>query len=218
MSRTDLEQIALAISKCGYNILPCGSAGLADAINKISSHNLKNEPNIKHTPNLPKLIISGSATQLSANQISKLKQEKPNIYCVELTTKDIIFPLYENISQDISQKLSCGIDVIVHSSNIKSELNREEAENILIDAGVAKEEFPAMITDYFAKLVREISVISEFVLITSGGETSYKCAQKMDSKYLEILDTIFPFVPLSIDAHGRVIVTKSGNFGKCKNE
>ena len=81
-SKTDLEQIAFALNKCGCDILPCGSAGLANAISEMS-----HEGEVKHienTPNQPKLIISGSATQLTYTQILKLKEEMPDIYFVNL--------------------------------------------------------------------------------------------------------------------------------------
>ena len=212
MSNTDLEQIALSIKKCGYNILPCGSAGLAESISKILNHN-NTVKNIESTPNLPKLIVSGSATQLSAKQIEKLKEEKNNIFCVDLTAQDIISGINEKTIKEISQNLLKGIDVIIHSSNINKEIASDETENILIDAGIAKDEFSSKITDYLSDLVYEINLASDFILITIGGETSFKCAKKINSKYLEILDAIMPSIPLCIDSHGKIIVTKSGNFG-----
>lgn len=211
MSKTDLEQIALAINKCGYNLLPCGSAGLANAYNKIA-HFDSLKP-IKNIPKLPKLIISGSATQLTYNQILQLKEEKQDIYFIDLTTQDIISEISDSLLQNICEKLVQGQDVLVHSSEINKELSSEEAENLLIDAGIAKDEFPGKITDYLACLTKEISLISDFILITIGGETSYKTAEKINSKYLEIIDAILPAIPLCLDANGKIIVTKSGNFG-----
>jgi uncharacterized protein YgbK (DUF1537 family) len=46
-----------------------------------------------------------------------------------------------------------------------------------------------------------------------GGETSYKCASKIGSAYLNVLDAILPAVPLCQDKNNKFIVTKSGNFG-----
>jgi len=211
MSTTDLEQIALAINKCGLNVLPCGSAGLAQALNKMS-HNEKKENTI-NTPNLARLIISGSATQLSANQILKLKEDKPNIFYIDLTTKDVILSETENIAKIASEKLKSGIDVVIHSSNIKDELSQDSISDILIDAGIAKNEFPSKITDCLSDIVEQINIQADFILIMIGGETSYKCAKKMKSKYLEILDTIMPAIPLCIDSNSKFIATKSGNFG-----
>ena len=43
VSKTDLEQIALAIEKCSYDILPCGSAGLANALSNIGEEKSNEE-------------------------------------------------------------------------------------------------------------------------------------------------------------------------------
>lgn len=211
-SSTDLEQIALAIDKSGYNLLPCGSAGLANAFNKIIDMDIK-ERRIQHIPNLPRMIVSGSATQLSATQIQKLKEEKTNACFIELTLKDVIEEPKEELINSISQKLQEGIDVIVHPYGIHKELSNEEGESILIDAGIAKNELPSKITDFLASLTYEINLKSKFILIMVGGETSYKCASRIKSAYFEVLDVILPAIPLCMDMHGKIIVTKSGNFG-----
>ena len=211
-SSTDLEQIALAIDKSGYNLLPCGSAGLANAFNKIIDMDIK-ERHIQHIPSLPRMIVSGSATQLSATQIQKLKEEKRNASFVELTLKDVIEEPKEELINSISQKLQEGIDVVVHPYKIHDELSNEEGEGILIDAGIAQNELPSKITDFLSNLTYEINLKCKFILILVGGETSYKCASKIKSAYFEVLDVILPAIPLCMDMHGKIIVTKSGNFG-----
>ena len=211
MSNVDMEQIALAIFKSGVDILPCGSAGLAQAINKIL-HPKETDRKV-NIDNVPRLIISGSATQLTHNQILKLKEEKPDIFFVDLSAQDIISKNTEKIVSQISQKLNQGIDVAVHSSDIKEELTQDNVKDILIDAGIAKNEFSSEITDYLSELTGEINAVSKFILITVGGETSYKCAKKINSKYLKIIDSIMPAIPLCTDSNGKIIVTKSGNFG-----
>jgi len=211
MSNTDIEQIALAIDKSTFNILPCGSAGLANAINKVKEENLEKEP--LNLPKLAKLIISGSATQLTLKQIGKLKEEKKDIFFVDLKIKDIIDGLEENLINEIVQKLENGIDVAIHSSYINKEILDEEDLNQLIDAEIAKCEFSSKITDFLAQLTDTINNRCSFILILVGGETSFKCANKINSVYLNILDAILPAVPLCIDKNNKYIVTKSGNFG-----
>ena len=208
----DLEQIALAINKSGYDLLPCGSAGLANGFNKINNNNFE-EKHIKHVPNVARMIVSGSATQLSANQIQKLKEEKKDIFFVDLTVKDVIKEPEEELINTISDKLSQGIDVVVHSSDISKEILDEESSGILIDEKKKKSEFSGKITDFISSLVLEVNLKSKFILIMIGGETSYKCALKIKSAYFEVLDVILPAIPLCMDMHGKIIVTKSGNFG-----
>ncbi|MBQ8635371.1 four-carbon acid sugar kinase family protein [bacterium] len=212
MSNTDLEQIALAIDKSSYDILPCGSAGLANAINKIKGEDIEIQLNEK-IPNLPKFIVSGSATQLTLKQIGKLKEDKKEIFFVDLEIKNIIEGISEELVHTISEKLAKGMDVAVHSSYINKEILDEDDLNQLIDAGIAKNEFPSKITDFLAELVYRVEARNNFILILVGGETSYKCANKIDSIYLDVLDAISPAVPLCKDKNDRFIVTKSGNFG-----
>lgn len=211
-SNVDLEQIALAIQKSSYNILPCGSAGLANGLNKIYDTDKKNE-NIKHLPNLANLVVSGSATQLTLSQIGKLKETKNNIFFVDLTLEDVIKGINNDIINKIVEKLNLKTDVVVHSSYLNNEIISEKGKELLIDAGIAKNEISNIITDYLADLLYEINLKSKFILTTIGGETSYKCARKIESAYLEIIDNVMPAIPLCIDANGQIIVTKSGNFG-----
>lgn len=211
-SAVDLEQIALAINKSSYNLLPCGSAGLANAFNKIIGENAALE-HIQHIPDLPRMFVSGSATQLSAAQIQKLKDENKNIFFVDLMAKDVIKEPEEALVDMICAKLDAGFDVVVHSSEIHKETLDDETSSVLIDAGIAQNEFPGRITDFLSDLTREINLKSKFILIMIGGETSYKCASSIKSAYFEVLDMILPAIPLCMDMHGKIIVTKSGNFG-----
>ena len=211
MSNTDLEQIALAIDKSQYDVLPCGSAGLADAMNKIKDE--EKEKQVLKLPKIAKFIVSGSATQLTLKQIGQIKEEKKEIKFIDLEIKDIINGLDEEKTNEIIENLKNGIDVAIHSSYINKEILDENDLNQLIDAGIAKVEFPSKITDFLADLVQKIEEACEFILILVGGETSYKCANKINSVYLNILDAILPAVPLCIDKNNKFIVTKSGNFG-----
>ncbi len=211
VSNTDLEQIALAINKSSFDILPVGSAGLANAINKINDTDKINE-HIKQLPNLATLVVSGSATQLTLSQIGKLK-EREDIFFVDLSLSDIIEGINDTLTDNISQKLNSKINVVVHSSYLNTEIISEKGQELLIDAGIAKDEISDRITDYLADLLFEINLKSKFILTTIGGETSYKCALKIKSAYLEIIESIMPAIPLCVDANGQIIVTKSGNFG-----
>lgn len=74
VSTVDFEQIALAMQKSSYNILPAGSAGFAHALGAVWLSEVK-PPVQKRVPKLPKLILSGSATSLCGLQIKKLAED-----------------------------------------------------------------------------------------------------------------------------------------------
>ncbi len=214
VSTTDMEQIALAISKCSYNILPCGSAGGAQALSKIwhpdSDENAYQHPEI---PSLPKLIVSGSATDLTASQIKKLQDfdDFDNTYFIAIKPENIFSDDFEQIAQRITDNLVKDNIVVVHSSSLIE--NTEELNSLLIEHELTKEIFISKICDYLAGITRAVLAEKQAILVTVGGETSYKCLRAIGSKNLQILDTVAPAIPLGIDHKGRLIVTKSGNLG-----
>jgi uncharacterized protein YgbK (DUF1537 family) len=83
-------------------------------------------------------------------------------------------------------------------------------------AGLTKDKFASMITDYLAELTKQVLAEIEVVLITLGGETSYKCCSKIESKMLRLVDEVAPAISICSDTNGQWIVTKSGNLGKSK--
>ena len=83
-------------------------------------------------------------------------------------------------------------------------------------ADLTKEKFASMITDYLADLTKQVLSEIEVILITLGGETSYKCCSKLKSKMLRLVDEVAPAISICKDANGQWIVTKSGNLGKSK--
>ena len=215
VSSVDLEQIALAISKSQYNILPVGSAGLAHALGNVWLPEEKREPVNKQFPILPKLILSGSKTTITATQINKLSMDDDinNTYFIDIHLDDILNPDIEQMSNRIVQNLGKDNIVIVHVSKLDEELSLDTEYDKLIDNGITKEKLASNITDYLSDIAQKTSEKASFVLITIGGETSYKCLNKMQCKYLQMADAILPAVSLCIDSNARFIVTKSGNMG-----
>lgn len=214
VSTTDLEQIAFAVTKSSYKILPVGSAGAAQALGKIwhpdTDEDLVKEPQV---PNLPKFVVSGSATDLTASQIKRL-QENDNIentYFIAIKPQNIFSNDFEEIAQRVLNNLIKDNTVIIHSSELIE--NTEELSSLLIENELTKEVFISKICDYLASVTKTVLSQKEAVLITVGGETSYKCCRAIGSKNLQIIDTVAPAIPLGVDHKGQLIVTKSGNLG-----
>lgn len=215
VSSVDLEQIALAISKSQYNILPVGSAGLAHALGNVWLPEEKREAVNKQFPILPKLVLSGSKTTITATQINKLSMDDDieNTYFIDIHLDDILNPDINQMAERVVHNFGKENVVIVHVSKLDEEIMMDEGKEKLIDNGITKEKLAVIITDYLSDLSEKISELSSFILITIGGETSYKCLKKIDCKYLQMTDTILPAVSLCIDSNARFIVTKSGNMG-----
>ncbi len=214
VSTTDLEQIALAVTKSTYKILPTGSAGAAQALSKIwypnSDENKETEPEL---PNLPKFVVSGSATELTASQIKRLQENDDieNTYFIAIKPQNIFSNDCDDVAQRVLNNLVKDNIVILHSSELIE--NTEEMSNLLMEHEITREVFISKICDYLAAITRIVLSQKNAILVTVGGETSYKCCRAIGSKNLEIIDTVAPAIPLGIDHKGQYIVTKSGNLG-----
>lgn len=211
VSNTDIEQISLAIKKIDKEILPAGTAAFARAMAKLW-FGITDESEIlqqKIIPPLPKCIISGSATQLCATQISELKASKyfDNFAEYRLKFEDIISEINETMVSDIVCNLSQGKDVLIHTIGLEEDsICREESNDD--NTG-----FPTLITDYLSKLACQIKSRVETIFIFIGGETSYKACECMGATRLQLIDKVTGPIPLCLDYNGQWVVTKSGNLG-----
>ena len=215
-SITDIEQIALAIKKCDKRLLPAGTAAGAQVLGKIWLADISNEREPIKLEKLPKFIVSGTATQITAEQIEKLEQSDDynDVNFIPLETKDIISGVNEELVNRIVSNLKSGVTVCVHTSHLIA--NFDGFSDDSFNAELTKEKLATMITDYLAELTRQVLSQIKTILITLGGETSYKCCHAIDSKELKLIDEVAPAISICSDANNRWIVTKSGNLGKGK--
>ena len=216
VSITDVEQIALAVSKSSYKILPSGSAGAAQALSKIWHPGAENEEYVRENlklPVLPKFVVSGSATELTASQIKRLQENDDidNTYFIAIKPENIFSNDFEDISKRILNNLVKSNTVIIHSSELIE--NSEELNSLLIEQELTKEVFISKICDYLSAVTRCVMSETGAILITVGGETSYKCLKAIGCENIQIIDTVAPAIPLGINNKGQYIVTKSGNLG-----
>lgn len=215
VSAIDLEQVVLAISKSQFNILPVGSAGLANALGNVWLPLNNSEPVQKIIPKLPKLILSGSKNSMTTAQINKLLLDDDinNVYSIDLKLQDILSNDSDAMAERIIHNFGKDNIVIAHVSKIQDETQEEKGKERLIDEGITKEMLASMITDYLANIAQKVKKMSECILITIGGETSYKCTNAVNCEYLQVVDSILPAISLCMDSNAGFIVTKSGNMG-----
>lgn len=215
VSAIDLEQIVLAITKSQYNILPVGSAGLANALGNVWLPLNNSEPVQKIIPKLPKLILSGSKNSMTTAQINKLLLDDDinNVYSIDLKLQDILSNDSDAMADRIIHNFGKDNIVIAHVSKIQDETQEEKGKEKLIDEGITKEMLASMITDYLANIAQKVKKMSECILITIGGETSYKCTNAVNCEYLQVVDSILPAISLCMDSNAGFVVTKSGNMG-----
>ena len=212
-SLTDIEQIVLAINKCEKKLLPTGTAATAQIISKYWLAGLEKEEANVSIGKLPTLIISGTATQISANQIQKLEQsdDVENVNFIALETNQILEGVDEAIVTRIADNLKSGITVCVHTSNLVANFDGFSEDSL--NAELTRDKFASLITDYLAELTKKIMAQIDFVLVTLGGETSYKCCKAIESNELKLTDEVLSAISLCSDINNNWIITKSGNLG-----
>ncbi len=216
VSSTDIEQVVLAAEKCSKKILPCGSAGAALALSDIWLTNAKHQHITKTIPSLPKLIVSGSATELSASQLNSLKNDDDfeNLYFIDIKGSDVFGENTEDIIDRAVNNLKRNNTVVINTSQLFE--SNDELSNLLFEKEITKKKFSSMICDFLGELTRRIVAAGEVILITVGGETSYKCCKCLNIESIQLIDTVAPAIPLGLDPNGQWIVTKSGNLGNQK--
>lgn len=212
-SITDIEQIALAIKKCDKNILPAGTAAGAQVLGKIWLAGIERTREPLKLEKLPKFIVSGTATHITAEQITKLEKSDDfdNINFIALETKDIINGVSDDLVERVITNLRSGVTVVVHTSHLIANFDGFSEDSF--NAELTKEKLTSMITDFLAVLTSRVLSQINVILITLGGETSYKCCKAIKSNELMLLDEAAPAISICSDVNKRWIITKSGNLG-----
>ena len=212
-SITDLEQIALAINKCDKKLLPTGTAAGAQVLSKYWLAGIEKESSNLKLDKKPKFIVSGTATQITANQIKKLEQsdDYENINFIALETSEILTGVSKLLVNRIVDNLSSGVTVCVHTSDLIANFDGFSEDSF--NAELTKEKFASMITDFLAELTQKVLSEIDPLLITLGGETSYKCCKAIDSNELQLVDEVAPAISICSDINRKWIITKSGNLG-----
>ncbi len=214
VSTTDIEQIVLAIDKSEYNILPAGTAAAARAFSNLWFSDMDADQVRKILPELPKFIVSGSATQITASQIERLEQSEEfdeNTLVISLDLDTVLGGVKEDLVNRVVSNLGDKNIVMVHTSNLIKNFDGFSDESLR--AELTKAELASVITDFLSELARQVIAKKEVILITLGGETSFKCCFEIGATQLQLIDEVAPAIVLCMDHNARWIVTKSGNLG-----
>lgn len=215
-STTDLEQIVLAMQKSNYKILPVGTAAAAKVLsNEWFPPNEEEEILPIKLPKLPKFIVSGSATHITANQIDKFEQSddfEENSLVIELDMNIVLSGVQDDLVNRVVTNLGSDNIVLVHTSKLIKNFDGFSEDTIKAD--LTKSGLANVITDFLADLTKRVLEKKKAILITLGGETSYKCCNSIDANQLKLIDEVLPAIALSKSVNSdQWIVTKSGNLG-----
>ncbi len=229
-SQEDLEQIALALNKVQktYKVLPCGSAGLASALTKTWCNDKPTatqpvdipvvKPEKLNLPNLPVLIVSGSNTSTTRQQILKLidqysyYSESGRLEIFNLSASQILgeTPIEDDL-KNICNALEQGHTVVL-STSLK-ETNYADTITLGKELDMEDDVVARKAQDLLSSMTQHILEKQPAILVLTGGETAASIAETLDTDCLTIKAETEPAIPLMQDDQNRWVITKSGSFG-----
>ncbi len=213
VSITDIEQIILATQKSSYNFLPAGTAATAQVLGNVWLPPMEGEISQKVVPELPKLILSGTGTQTTITQLEALdaSEDYENTYFIELDMNTLLSGVKKDLVERIQNNLGENNIVVVNASNLIKDFDGFSDDSL--NADMTKTKLIEHVSSFLAELTQEVVNNKEVILITLGGETSYKCCSAINSNQLQIIDEVAPAVALTLDHKAQWIVSKSGHIG-----
>ncbi|MBR6098912.1 four-carbon acid sugar kinase family protein [bacterium] len=214
VSTTDIEQVLLAMNKSDYKILPAGTAATASILSDMWYADFKREHVNQTIPGLPKLVVSGSATEITEAQIRMFEQSidfDEYSICINLDTETILGGVTDDLVSRVLNNLGQSNIVVIHTSAVVK--NFDGFSDASQNAELTRDKLAMLITDFLAELTKRVIEKKEVILILLGGETSYKCCSAIGATQLQLMDEVAPAIALSMDHNAQWIVTKSGNLG-----
>lgn len=221
----DLEQIALAIEKAQKyaRVLPCGSAGLAQALAGL----WESEPDEKtdypqaktiSAPASPMLIVSGSNTDTTRQQVLKLIEnytyygEGSQLTIFDLPPDQILglSPIDDTL-QRIVDALGDRNTVVLSTALKEEGYSRTLA--MAREHNIPEHQASESAQTVLATITAQIAKQKAIKLTLIGGETTCQVCDALGSRELEVIAEVEESIPLTIDNTGRWVVTKSGGFG-----
>ena len=137
--------------------------------------------------------------------------EFENVLTISFDLKTVLEGVKDELVDRIVSNLNFDNTVVVHTSKLIKEFDGFSDDSL--KAELTKANLADVITDFLAELTKRVLAQKEAVLITLGGETSYKCCNAIGAYQLQLVDEVAPAIALSLDHSARWIVTKSGNLG-----
>ncbi len=213
VSITDIEQVVLACKKSNLKFLPVGTSATAQVLGNVWLPPLENQFTVKSIPQLPKLILSGTGTQTTITQLETLDKSEDfdNTYFIDLDMTTVLGGLRDDLVDRIVSNLGENNIVAVNASNLIK--NFDGFSDDSLNADMTKAKLLEHVSAFLGELTNAVTTKKEVILITLGGETSFKCCQAINSNQLQIIDEIAPLVALTLDHKAQWIVSKSGHIG-----
>jgi uncharacterized protein YgbK (DUF1537 family) len=216
------DQSALAtIARAVYDEpVICGSSALAEELPAVwGPSRVDSKPlNLPPAAGIGIPVVAGSLMPQTAAQIEHLRQKGAPSFM--LNTARLFAPAdreaeLAGLSAAISHRLRIGKNVIFHSPNDSQAL--ETANQMGQVHTVSKTEVSRLVSEALAEVTaRVLKAAGQNRLVVAGGETSAAVCARLGVEGMRVWKEIQPGLPscISLDDPPRMLVLKSGSFGK----
>ena len=216
-TEVDLETVAQAYGKSKHKLIPCGSAGLAQALSKHWFKGFKPNEQVVLPTVAASLVVAGSHTALTRQQVQQL-QRCDNIATVTVPS-DVALGL-DSLTQVKSLVMACcdamklGVSVILTTCSEPSSV--DETIALATRHGMALDQSMGMPSKMLAEITKQVLEASQgkYRLVIAGGETAASVCEALGMQQLDICGEIEPAIPWMVSSEREVtLITKSGNLG-----
>ena len=198
----------------------CGSSAIAEELPAVwgSPRAQAKLPELTQVDGVGILITAGSLMPQTAAQIEHLKER--GVPCFVLDTSRL-FDLAEReaemvrLSESVSANLRIGNDVIIHSPNDSQAV--EHTNRAGMAYSVSKRDISRWVSEALAEVTALVlEATGQNRLVVAGGETSAAVCARLGIDGMRVWKEIQPGLPscVSLDDSPRMLVLKSGSFGK----
>ncbi len=206
-TQEDLERVAKA--SADLDLLPCGSAGLAEKVALLMS------------PEKRILVVSGSINKVTLDQ-TKVAQRKLGIPILEPSLDDALAS--DEKLRAAATNLACKVESILQETGI-AVMRLSGSRNIVQKALDNGEKLGLSRTQAMGKLLSILSTVADEAcdhcrlsgLVLIGGDSSVKVMDAIGAEGIRIEAEVFPSIPMGTIVgskhEGMRIVTKAGGFG-----
>lgn len=207
-TQQDLKTIAEATAE-RTNLL-CGPAGLAEELPEAWK--------LLAVKRKPVLVVTGSASQVTLNQIAHAAKTLP-LTVVQLDLKRTLTRSAEETERivcQVSSLIKRGFDVAVTSVDTAERVS--EARRIAKEEGIDPNQVRTLISSTLGKITAEtLEKTSPAGIVVTGGDTLMGVFKALGAQGVRVEDEVLPGIPVATivggSAEGMRIVTKAGSFG-----
>ncbi len=209
-AETEDDLARIAVASVDLNILPCGSAGLAEQISGL----LVSRPKV--------LVISGSLNSATLDQIATVEKEldaavlEPDLSEVFADGESLDVAAAKDLVKRAKEAYEEGRDVVIRLARSRNSIL--ELRKFGEERGVTGQQVDERLGFILSESFRKIVAGHRFAgLILVGGDTSIRMMGALGAKGIRLDGEVLPGIPVGRIIGGKHegmrVVTKAGGFG-----